>query len=85
MSILMSFFIFEDTPLGKRMVDVHDRVSALSELMICWAASSGSHRRSVSGRKEGKNVPVYETAKRMVVAARAMVTQAVISGAAVVG
>jgi hypothetical protein len=81
---MISFFIFEDTPIGKRMVDIHDRVSGLSELMICCAAS-GSHRRSVSGRKKVNNVPVYETAKRTVVAARAMVTQAVISGAAVVG
>jgi len=79
-SIMMPFFVFQDTPLDEGIVDVLNRAKKLSKPMICCAAG-GSFTRSLSRRIGAVGIPVYETAERAVDAAHALVMQGIVSGA----
>jgi len=83
-SIMMPFFVFQDTLLDEGIVDVLYRVKELRKPMICCAAG-GAYTRSMSRRIEALGIPVYETAERAVDAGHALITQASISGAISVG
>jgi 3-hydroxypropionyl-CoA synthetase (ADP-forming) len=83
-SIMMPFFVFQDTPLDEGIVDVLNRVKELRKPIICCAAG-GPYTRSMSRRIEAIGIPVYETAERAVDAAHALVTQAMVSGDISVG
>jgi 3-hydroxypropionyl-CoA synthetase (ADP-forming) len=83
-SIMMPFFVFQDTPLDEGIVDVLGKVKELRKPIICCAAG-GPYTRSMSGKIEAIGIPVYETAERAVDAAHALVRQAIVSGAISVG
>ena len=83
-SIMMPFFVFQDTLLDEGIVDVLDKVRKLRKPMICCAAG-GAYTRSMSKRIEAIGIPVYETAERAVDAAHVLITQAIVSGAISVG
>ena len=78
-SIMMPFFVFQDTPLDEGIVDVLGRATESRTPIICCAAG-GAYTRNMSKRIEAIGIPVYETAERAVDAAHALVTQAKVSG-----
>ncbi|HYW00628.1 MAG TPA: acetate--CoA ligase family protein, partial [Candidatus Acidoferrum sp.] len=77
--VLMSFFVFQDTPLDERIVDVLQQLKKNHKPIICCAAG-GPYTRMMIKRIETLGIPVYETAERAVIAANALVHQAEIAG-----
>ena len=78
-SIMMPFFVFQDTLLDEGIIDVLNTTRKLGKPMICCAAG-GTFTRNMSRRIEAIGIPVYETAERAVDAAQALVKQAIVSG-----
>jgi 3-hydroxypropionyl-CoA synthetase (ADP-forming) len=77
--IMMTFFVFQDTPLDEGIVEVLKHVKELGKPMICCAAGA-VYTRSVTRRIEAIGIPFYETGERAADAAYALVRQAVVSG-----
>ncbi|HUO43080.1 MAG TPA: CoA-binding protein, partial [Methylomirabilota bacterium] len=78
-SIMMPFFVFQDTLLDEGIIDVLNATKRLRKPMICCAAG-GTFTRNMSRRIESIGIPVYETAERAVDSAQALVKQAIVSG-----
>jgi len=78
-SVLMPFFVFQDTPLDEGIVAVLERIKKHCKPIICCAAG-GPYTRMMSKRIEELGIPVYETANRAVDAARALIRQAEVAG-----
>jgi 3-hydroxypropionyl-CoA synthetase (ADP-forming) len=77
--VLMPFFVFQDTPLDERIVDVLQRIKKYRKPIICCAAG-GPYTRMMIKRMETLGIPVYETAERAVNAANSLVHQAETAG-----
>ncbi|MFI5449348.1 MAG: acetate--CoA ligase family protein [Candidatus Bathyarchaeia archaeon] len=77
--VLMPFFVFQDTPLDERIVDVLQQLKKYHKPIICCAAG-GPYTRMMIKRIEALGIPVYETAERAVDAANSLVHQAEIAG-----
>ena len=77
--ILMSFFVFQDTPLDEGIVEVICRLKERRKPIVCCAAG-GPYTKKMSEILESNLIPVYETAERAVAVISALVYQATVSG-----
>ena len=69
--ILMPFFVFQDTPLDERIIDVVAEMRSYGKPIICCAAG-GPYTRRQAKRLEELGVPVYPIPERAVAAAYAL-------------
>jgi len=70
--LLMPFFVFQDTPLDERIIDVMADIRAYSKPIVCCAAG-GPYTRQQARRLEELGIPVYPIPERAVAAAYALV------------
>ena len=78
-SVLMPFFVFQDTPLDDDIVSVIAELRSFNKPIVCCAAG-GPYTERMSRRIEELGIPVYETAERAVAAVKALVLQAKVRG-----
>jgi 3-hydroxypropionyl-CoA synthetase (ADP-forming) len=72
--LLMSFFVFQDTPLDENIVNIVPEMQRYGKPIIC-CASGGPYTRKQSRTLEEKGVPVYPTPERAVAAAYALIVR----------
>ena len=70
--LLMPFFVFQDTPLDERIIDVMADIRAYGKPIVCCAAG-GPYTRQQARRLEELGIPVYPIPERAVAAAYALV------------
>ena len=70
--LLMPFFVFQDTPLDERIIDVVAEMRSYGKPIVCCAAG-GPYTREQARRLEELGVPVYPIPERAVAAAYALV------------
>ena len=70
--LLMPFFVFQDTPLDERIIEVVAEMRSYGKPIVCCAAG-GPYTRKQAKRLEELGVPVYPIPERAVAAAYALV------------
>ncbi|MBS7643920.1 CoA-binding protein [Candidatus Bathyarchaeota archaeon] len=70
--LIMPFFVFQDTPLDEKIVEVIPKMTQYGKPIVC-CASGGQYTKAQAGILERRGIPVFPIPERAVAAAYALV------------
>jgi 3-hydroxypropionyl-CoA synthetase (ADP-forming) len=70
--VVMSWFVFQDEPLGKKIVDYLDDFSKKRTKPLLIASNGGPYTQKISKLIEERKIPVYDDIRTWVAAASAL-------------
>ncbi|WP_287584087.1 CoA-binding protein, partial [Candidatus Borrarchaeum sp.] len=70
--IVMPWFVFQDTPLDENIVNVLDEMNSRTQKPILIGAHGGPYTKRMSKIIQGKGIPVFDQAGKVIAAASAL-------------